>query len=386
LKNVLWLASWFPNKLDPLSGDFLERHARSASLLNRITVLFIVKNTVIGSRRVIVEKKQENANLLSIILYYKPLIRIRFFEQLISGFQYFFFQRKLIHEYFKQNGKPDLVNVHISFKAGIGALYCKWRYGVKYVISEQWTIFCPEAHPAFNDQNFIARWLMKLIYKNAAHISAVSEYLGKTLQDRFNIKEPLRIPNVVDTKLFHPEKRQGGIFRFIHISLLNLQKSPAEIFKAVSLLKNKTSSPFEFIVYGPLLPQWIELVNNYQLNSVVQFRGEVMQDVLAKELRLCNALILYSRFETFGCVIIEAYASGVPVIVSQIEVMKEIVDENITGIFVPLDDPESLARKMLWMMENHEQFDGIRLSQLAEEKYSYKKVAEQFDSFYNSVQ
>lgn len=385
MKNVLWLASWFPNKLDPLSGDFLERHARSASLLNRITVLFVVKNSGNDPQNIIVEKKQENPFLTTIILYYKPLIRIRFLEQFISGFQYFYFQNKLINEYFKQNGKPDLINVHISFKAGIAALYCKWRYNVNYVISEQWTIFCPEANPGFGDQNFISRWLIKLIYNSAAKVSTVSEYLGRSLHERFDIKECVRIPNVVDTKLFHPAQRSGRIFRFIHISLLNFQKNPGDIFKAVSLLHEKTSLPFELIVYGPLLPEWIELVNSYQLNSIIQFRGEVMQDILAAELRQCNALILYSRFETFGCVIIEAYASGVPVIVSNIDVMKEIVEENITGIFVSLDDPESLAQKMLWMMENNEQFDGVKLSQLAEEKYSYKKVAEQFASFYNLI-
>jgi hypothetical protein len=40
-KKILWLVSWYPNKYDPFDGDFIQRHARAASLYDDIHVFFI---------------------------------------------------------------------------------------------------------------------------------------------------------------------------------------------------------------------------------------------------------------------------------------------------------------------------------------------------------
>ncbi len=42
--NVLFLASWYPSKVDPFDGDFIERHAKSISLTNRVFVIYVVKD------------------------------------------------------------------------------------------------------------------------------------------------------------------------------------------------------------------------------------------------------------------------------------------------------------------------------------------------------
>ena len=40
-KYILWLPSWYPNKSDAYVGDFIQRHARAASLVNQIVVLYV---------------------------------------------------------------------------------------------------------------------------------------------------------------------------------------------------------------------------------------------------------------------------------------------------------------------------------------------------------
>src|SRR5690348_16524225 len=106
MKNILFLPSWFPNRLSPFNGDFVERHARAASLYNRITVLYIVKNTdrspnTSANRgndlpKYYIEEKKYNENLSSIILYYKPFSRITVIESLFAGMRYFIFLAELI--------------------------------------------------------------------------------------------------------------------------------------------------------------------------------------------------------------------------------------------------------------------------------------------------
>jgi glycosyltransferase involved in cell wall biosynthesis len=351
-RKILWLASWYPSIPEPLSGDFIERHAKAASLLYDITVIHVIKDhTRVTSGRSTVIKKHysDYPSLTAITCYYKSGGRI--FAAMVSLAKYFRWQLKLIKQYIGENGKPDIINVHISFKAGLAAWYAKWRYGIRYIVSEQWTIFCSEARPAFSDQPVFARLMINKIYKSAVACSAVSNYLAQSLADRFEIKKPIRIPNVVDTTLFYPYAIKHDIFTFVHISVLNYQKSPDEIIDAAGVLALKTRNPFQLIIYGPFISSVAEKIKRQNLSNVIQYRQEVLQDELSAEVRKCHTLLLYSRFETFGCVVIEALASGLPVLVSDIPVMHELVQENKNGIFARINDPENLAEKMLWMME-----------------------------------
>lgn len=381
-RKILWLASWYPNKLEPLSGDFIERHAIAASLLNDITVIHVVKdhlNKTTGSSNIIKSHDPSYPTLNVVTCYYKSHDIL---GSLFSLLKYLLHQKKLINEYIRVNGKPDLINVHISFKAALGALYCKWRYGIRYIVSEQWTIFCPEAKPSFNDQPLVARWLIRMIYKNADSTTAVSTYLAQSLSDKFKITLPVRIPNVVDTDLFHPQKAKHDVFTFIHISVLNFQKNPDDIIDAIALLRDRTSRPFRLIIYGPFIQQLEDRISNLSLTGCISYRGEVTQDQLAAEVRKCQSLLLYSRFETFGCVVIEGMAAGLPVIASDIPVMRELVKDNVTGVFVPPENPEALAQKMLWMIDNYHRFDSNALNESAKENYSFRRISAAFDQLY----
>ena len=40
---ILWLPSWYPNKSEPYSGDFIQRHAKAAALYDPVTVIFFTQ-------------------------------------------------------------------------------------------------------------------------------------------------------------------------------------------------------------------------------------------------------------------------------------------------------------------------------------------------------
>lgn len=383
MKKVLWLTSWYPNKLEPLTGDFIERHAKAASLRNHITVIHVVKDhldVTPGASSVVNVAYPGFTHLTAYNAYYK--VRRGFFSGALSLWKYFRVLTSLVKKYIDENGRPDLVQVHVCYKAGLGALYCKWKFGIKYVVSEHWTVFCPEAKPSLKDQSPLARWLMKIIYRNAEHSTAVSGYLARSLAAHFKIEEPVRIPNVVDSRIFFPGNDKHGKFTFIHISVLNYQKNPGHIIEAVSLLKERGYVNFRLIIYGPQLERVRQMIAAKKLEDYIDYRAEVTQDVLAAEVRRCHALILYSRFETFGCVVIEALASGLPVLVSDIPVMHEIVEERVTGSFVKPEQPALLAEKMLWMMENYPRFNADDIARKTQQAYSFEKVSEMFDDVF----
>ena len=44
-KKILWLTSWYPNRMDEFDGDFIQRHAKAVALFCRVHVIFVVKAT-----------------------------------------------------------------------------------------------------------------------------------------------------------------------------------------------------------------------------------------------------------------------------------------------------------------------------------------------------
>lgn len=384
MKHIVWLPAWYPNELNPFEGDFIERHALSASLLHRVTVLFLVKDTrATSTQDYRVEEKVYNDRCRAIILYYRLFSRVGFLEAIFSPARYCVFLAELIRQHVEDFGRPDCLHVHVAWKPGLLALYCRWRYRIRYVVSEHWSGYMPGARPSFDQRNLLVRWFTRRIFRRAAVCSAVSHQLAQAMAERFRIALPTIIPNVVDTDLFLPQAAGHDVFRFIHVSEFNFQKNPAQIFEAMGQLTRMTDRPFELMVFAPDGEPVHALAKQFGVEAVVRYHPYVPQAVLADKIASSDALVLYSRYETFGCVVIEAMAAGIPSIVSDIPVMHEIVTDE-SGVFVPLDQPARLADRMLWMMEHRGQFDTAAM-RTAVQRFSFEAVAKKFDGLYRQV-
>lgn len=187
----------------------------------------------------------------------------------------------------------------------------------------------------------------------------------------------------MDTDIFSPaESNVRNTTRFIHISGLDYQKNPEDIIKAFAKLKEKNSD-FLLTVVGPGHDKLKLLAKELDIESHLNFYFEMPQIELAELIRQSNALILYSRYETFGCVLIEANACGVPVIVSDLSVFKETIRENVNGIFVTGNNPDLLAKKLLWFINNRNQFNHSEIAGQAKQLYNYERVGKMFSDWYN---
>ncbi|MEO6253610.1 MAG: glycosyltransferase [Ferruginibacter sp.] len=343
---VLWLASWYSSELFPYDGDFIQRHAAATALFNEVEVIHVVKDADGHITNDVQETVTTNGGLTERIIYYKPQkTSVSIVDRFLSSLKFKRVSRSAVKKYMLQNGKPAFVHVHIAMKAGLVALWLKRKYKIPYILSEQWGGYLDGAIPNIKEYNGVYRYYWKQIFKEAIASTFVSVVLEEQIKKLFKVENSFVIQNVVNTDIFYPEQKlPGETIRFIHISTMTYQKNPQAILGALSILKETV--PFEMYLYGPVNAQVIDLIRHLQLGPHVFIMGEVPQTELAKAIQRSDALLLYSRFETFGCVLIEANACGVPVIVSDIKVFHELVTEGVNGIFVEPENALALAEKL----------------------------------------
>ena len=115
---------------------------------------------------------------------------------------------------------------------------------------------------------------------------------------------------------------------------------------------------------GPLQ----SLVESAASAGHIEYLGPLDTSSVFDELRRSTALVMPSIwFEGFPLTVVEAYASGTPVIASRIGSLAEVVEEGITGLFSQPHDPDALAAKLQWAAGHAEEMD--RMGSHARERY-----------------
>jgi len=379
----LWLPSWYPNKLGPFDGDFIQRHARAVSSFIPVHVFYIVRDKRGTITRDVKMENSIQGNLHeTIVYYYSPGSSISLVERIHSHRKYTRLYRRHLEKHFSEYGVAALAHVHIAFKAGMIALWLKRKYNIPYLLTEQWTIYLEEAVPGFDSLSWYAQSQIQAVFKSALLVLPVSRFLGEVLKKRWPFISYEVVPNVVNTDIFFPEQRDAGdCLKLVHISTLTYQKNPQTLLRAAGILKSG-GLDFKLQIIGPHQNELSELSKKLGLEDRITFLEEMPQEELAGILRKSDALILYSRYETFGCVLIEANACGIPVIVPETELMHELVHPHLNGVFVKPGSAEQLANAIMDFRSGRATFVKEEIARITWDKYAYPSVGEILFSIY----
>ncbi len=381
-REILWLPSWYPDKLKPFEGDFIQRHAQAAALYNKIYIIKVVpdeKGLVTKSLKTEINNQH---NLTEEIIYFGK--SPSFLGRIIANFKRKKIYRMAIREYIKQNGKPFLVHIHVVTLASMPAVWLNRKFNIPFLISEHWTIYQPKSSGEFVKRNFLFKNVVKKIVKRSLVLLTVSNDLGKQLQKLVYFKKYIVVSNVVNESFFNYKPFSSATFRFVHISTMCYQKNVEAIIENFVIVR-KNFPNVELILVGPADEKLIKAAENTGLlNQSVFFRGEIPYQQVANELHQSNVLVLFSHFENQPCVIIESLCCGIPVISSSVGGIPEIVN-NTNGILVNSNVRHSLADAMQKIINEYNFFDQKKISEKALAMFNYSTIGKKFDEIYSSV-
>jgi glycosyltransferase involved in cell wall biosynthesis len=122
--------------------------------------------------------------------------------------------------------------------------------------------------------------------------------------------------------------------------------------------------------------------------SCIEFLGQMTREQISKEMAQAAFLVMPSEwYETFGLVIVEAYAHGIPVIASRLGAMAEIVENGVTGLHFEAGNAEDLSQKVQWLHDHPEECRrmGKNARRVYEEKYTPEKNYEMLMDVYKQA-
>ena len=386
MKKVLWLPSWYPNKLFPFNGDFIQRHAAAVALYQPVQVIHIVKDEKGVFTKNIMEDIHVTGGLSETIVYYKPFVTgLTVFDKLISSARYISIYKTCIKRYIEQQGRPDLIHVHVPFKAGILARWCKKKYDIPFIVTEHWCAYNNLNPDNFFVHNALFRSTVKKIFQSAGLVTSVCESNRKELTDLFDIQKSVVVCNVADDRIFYLSvDKPEQAFTFIHVSSLTNQKNVEGILSAFSILKNKNRQ-WQCIMVGPYNDSLTQQANLLGLEQFIKWTGELPYEAVALHTRNAHSMVMFSRYENSPCTIIEALTAGVPVIASSVGGIPEIIDEQ-NGLLVASEDIDALAGAMTRMINDYHMYRRSDIAEKAKSMFSYETIGLQITGLYREFQ
>lgn len=228
-----------------------------------------------------------------------------------------------------------------------------------------------------------ARVLNLLVPRFIDHLIAISQSVKKDFvrQTSVNAGRIAVVHNGICLERFHWPKRPTGLTTIICVASLNCDiKGQDVLIRALALLK-KDQVAFRCFLVGEgrsrtLLEKMIVEYNLRDEVSLLGLRGDV-PELLAKS----DIFVLPSRYEGFGISVIESMASGTPVVVANIDGLKEIVTDCHNGVLFESGDEKDLCKKMKLLINDSVLAETVKRNALNDVQ-SYK-IDEMYRKYLN---
>jgi glycosyltransferase involved in cell wall biosynthesis len=231
------------------------------------------------------------------------------------------------------------------------------------------------------------RRVYRLVLRAAHAVVVNSEAVAERLRAE-RVVPPERIvlvPNGVDTARFHPATRrpEDGTVTVGTLGVLRPEKGLEDLVTAAALVRERCPR-VQVVVHGdgPCREELSARIAALGLGDAVTLAGAT--DTPAEALRALDVFALPSRSEASSNALLEAMATGLPVVASRVGGTPLIVEDGVTGLLVPPRDPGELAKALVTVIEDRRR--AARLGAAALERvrttYALPAMLARLDALY----
>ena len=235
--------------------------------------------------------------------------------------------------------KYDTVITHLWFANTIGRIAARIA-SVKRILSFE--------HNVYDDVKSWKQFIADRILQRLSHrIIAVSDAVRTSLiAHGINARSIVVIPNGIDLKRYRKATpasiNTGGKFSYLFAGRLIKQKAVDVLLAAFARLDDGL-----LLIAGDGIDRTAleKQASELGVEERVRFLG--VRDDIPALMKTAGCFVLPSRWEGMGIVLIEALASGCPVIAADFSAARGVLKDGTTGLIVPVEDAAALSASML---------------------------------------
>lgn len=288
--------------------------------------------------------------------------------------------------------KLDLLHVHYAVPHAVCAVLAKQMLddNIKIVTTLHGTDITVLGYdPSLSE-------MIKFGIEKSDAVTAVSHQLKEDTEQLLKTqKEIIPVHNFVDERVYYRRdnnselKETYGIQEdekvIVHISNFRPVKRIQDVIKAFSLIRKEMPSKLLLIGNGPELTVACEQVRELNIEDDVLFLGK--QENVGELFSICDLKLLLSEKESFGLVLLEAMACGVPVIGTRIGGIPEVIVDEETGYMVEVGDTAAVADKAISLLKDDERHKRFRENSVkhVREYFLSEKIVSVYEEIYNSL-
>lgn len=377
-RHILLMSSWFPNRLDPFAGNFIQRFGVLLAQDYQVTVIhtmgdkhlsnYEISDTVIDGVR-------------TIIVYHPISIK--------NKFKHWWKQRKALRTALALVEDVDLLFAHVLLPRGLQFVKAKKYFNCPMLVLEHASYYRPAMRKRLTS---VQRTIMKRTSVYIKRLMAVSEVLKKDMRPIFPTTQIDIIPEFVQLEHFQlkttlaKEKK-----KFLHISTLDpLTKNPMLLCEGFKLavenaIKESGSCDISLtVVSDQNTEKWQEWAKEQELSNYISFVGPATWEEIGAYVQAHDTLILTSVYETFSIVIVEAWLTGTPVISTSVGVASEM--PAFLGQNVDQDNAVDLAETITAFSKGEYTFDPAAIREHAlqfTDQRVLSQLKEQFERYFD---
>ena len=363
---ILIVPKWYPWPELPVFGMFCREHARALATRHEVAVLASLATPKPDFAVYRLTDEVEDGIRTLRLRYRRP--RVRAFSMACQLLGMLAALRRLRRDGFR----PDVVHAHV-FSAALPALVLARLSRAPLVVTEHYTGF---------QRGLITgadRLTARVAFNRAELVAPVSRELAGHLRE---IAPRARIevhPNTVDTEVFAPAVHgdHAPPRRLLNVAALAEKKGHGYLLDALSGLDGVHLD----VVGDDELRDELE-ARTRELGVPVSFHGELPKEQVARMMGEADLFVLPSTHETFGAVLIEAMACGLPSVATRVGGVPEVLDDT-AGELVEPRDPAALAVAIERVLARS--FDPQALARQAHERYGYDAFAAEWTEVYEGL-
>jgi len=263
--------------------------------------------------------------------------------------------------YMREHGRPDAIFHHGIFDFCYLTEALSEHFSIPYWFME---------HSAFVDEGavksrnaFESESDLRTFVEGASRRFAVTEAYSRKFSTLFGVPF-IYAPNVLTSDFFvqSPMLRPQPPFRFVNVGILEPHKNQVLLLEAfATAFRGDADVRLTIAGDGRLGPDLASKAVELGISDQIDFPGFVNREGLQHLLDGSHVFVLSSTLETFGVVLIEAMARGLPVIAPDIDGPRELVNAD-NGILFRPRDAAHLAEQMMLMKKTYNDYSLARIA------------------------